>query len=156
ESFTVTFASAGNYKLVCLLHNDQTGMIHVLPPGSALPHTQSFYDDTAKNQTRDLIDDTDGVRPRGVPDRDEVGTEAHNVVVTPGELKATGGGKQYLAIMRFLPSNITVHVGDTVEWTNIDPAVPHTITFGVEPGGTPPQASALQLGITLDADGARV
>ena len=35
--------------------------------------------------------------------------------------------------MRFLPETIWVHVGDTVEWTNIDPTLQHTVTFGTEP-----------------------
>jgi plastocyanin len=39
--------------------------------------------------------------------------------------------------MRFLPQRIVVHAGDTVDWTNRDPETPHTVTFGVEPGGGP-------------------
>jgi plastocyanin len=46
-----------------------------------------------------------------------------------------------------------VHVGDTVEWTNVDPTEPHTVTF-VGPGGTEPGAGVL-VGVTVDADGAR-
>jgi plastocyanin len=35
--------------------------------------------------------------------------------------------------MRFLKGTIRIHVGETVEWTNMDPVTPHTITFGTEP-----------------------
>lgn len=53
----------------------------------------------------------------------------------------------HLAIMRFLPSTIHVDVGDTVEWTNVDPSVPHTVTFGVEPANP-----NTLLGVLSDAD----
>ena len=38
--------------------------------------------------------------------------------------------------MRFLRESTEVSVGDTVEWTNLDPVTPHTITFGIEPANT--------------------
>src|SRR5262249_36908513 len=41
---------------------------------------------------------------------------------------------------------------DTVEWTNLDPITPHTVTFGTEPSGPPQPPSA---GVTVDTDGAR-
>jgi plastocyanin len=46
---------------------------------------------------------------------------------------SNAGGKSTAALMRFTESTLTVHVGDTVEWNNSDPATPHTITFGKEP-----------------------
>ena len=54
--------------------------------------------------------------------------------------------------MRFMPASIVVNVGDTVEWTNLDPMASHTVTFGTEPSGPPQPPSA---GVTTDADGAR-
>jgi plastocyanin len=106
-----------------------TGVVHVLPLSASLPHNQFFYDDEAADQTRNIISDRD---PAG-RDNDDHGDSSRHVVVTTGELVATGGGKMFLAIMRFLPSTVHVDVGDTVEWTNLDPTVPHTVTFGVEP-----------------------
>ena len=32
QTFTVNFPTAGNYKLVCLVHQDMTGVVHVLDP----------------------------------------------------------------------------------------------------------------------------
>ena len=48
-TYTVTFPTAGNYKLVCLVHRDMTGVVHVLDVRGALPlpHNQRFYDDLA-------------------------------------------------------------------------------------------------------------
>ena len=73
-----------------------------------------------------------------------------NAVISTGEVVATGGGKQFLVIMRFFPETITVRVGETVEWTNYDPEAPHTVTFGAEPA----DPTAL-VGVTNDLDLAR-
>jgi plastocyanin len=139
-AYTVTFPTAGNYKLVCLIHRDMTGVVHVLG-ALPVPHDQAFYDDEAADQGRRIISDTDHVR-----DRDDYGDSFRNVVITTGELVATGGGRQYLSILRFLPDTIRVHVGETVDWANLDPTEPHTITF-VPAGGTTPGAGA-PVGVT--------
>jgi plastocyanin len=51
-----------------------------------------------------------------------------------------------------MQDTIVVHKGDTVEWTNLDPVTPHTITFGTEPAN--PQ-TLVGVNPSLDADGAR-
>src|SRR5262249_23279212 len=66
---------------------------------------------------------------------DNPGDGGRNNVVTTGEVFGTGGGRGYLTIMRFQPSTIYVHVGDTVDFTNEDPTEPHTFTF--QPDGFP-------------------
>jgi len=53
--------------------------------------------------------------------------------------------------MRFLRDSIIVHVGDTVEWTNLDPVTPHTVTFGTEPTNLNPPSG----NVTSASDGAR-
>jgi hypothetical protein len=63
----------------------------------------------------------------------------------------TGGGVDTSAVMRFQRDKIVVHVGDTVEWTNLGSAVNHTVTFGIEPPDPMPPSS----GVTVDSDGAR-
>jgi plastocyanin len=65
-------------------------------------------------------------------------------------MAATGAGFQSLSIVRFLNGKIEIHAGDTVEWTNLDPAMPHTVTFGVEPGNPGPPSG----NVSFDADGA--
>ena len=57
--FTVTFPSAGNFKLQCLVHNAMNGTVHVLDPSIALPHNQAFYDQEAANEIRALLTDGD-------------------------------------------------------------------------------------------------
>jgi plastocyanin len=150
-TYSVKFPTAGNYKFVCLIHASMTGVVHVqdtLP----LPHSQGFYDDEAADEARAIISDADHV----TDDQGKRHSKESNKVVTTGEIVATGGGSQYLAIMRFLEGTTMIHVGDTVEWTNLDPAEPHTVTFFNEPMG-PPQSPACSpaCAVTTDADGAR-
>jgi plastocyanin len=138
--YTVTFPTAGNYKVVCLVHANMNGAVHVLPASISLPHTQSFYDTQARDQARDLINDADGP----VEEAHDFGP-GPNAVVMHGEIGATAGGRQYLSILRFLPGKIVIHVGDSVEWTNTDPTEPHTVTFG------PPSFGPVN--VTTGADG---
>src|SRR5690348_9778942 len=58
-TFTVSFPTAGNYKLQCLVHNTMNGTIHVLDLSNPLPHNQAFYDQEAARETRDLLTDED-------------------------------------------------------------------------------------------------
>ena len=39
-TFTVTFPNAGKFKLVCLVHENMTGVVHVLDADAQLPHNQ--------------------------------------------------------------------------------------------------------------------
>jgi plastocyanin len=125
-TFTVSFPNPGNYKLVCLVHANMNGTVHVLDDDALLPYFD--YDRQARDQAHDLIDDSDSPREELRDFR-----RSANEVLMTGEVAATGGGRQYLAILRFFPGTIRVHVNDTVEWTNLDPTEPHTVTFGVEP-----------------------
>jgi len=50
QTFTVDFPTAGNYKLVCLVHEDMTAAVHVLDTFVPLPHEQSFYDRQAARE----------------------------------------------------------------------------------------------------------
>ena len=144
DKFTVAFPVAGNFKLVCLVHSDMTGSIHVLAPSQSLPHDQAFYDREAQRESADLL-------------RAEV-TEVTNrhhlenaVIAGHGDTIATGGGSESFSVMRFSDPGITVHAGDTIEWTNDDPTAAHTITFGPEPQDLVDPSS----NVTVDADGAR-
>jgi plastocyanin len=133
-TYTVQFPTAGNYKLVCLVHADMNGVVHVLPLSANLPHTQGFYDDQARDEARDLITDSDTPRE----ERNDF-PRSQNVVTMTGEVSATAGGRQYLSIVRFFPETVRIHVGEAVEWINADPTEPHTVTFGTEPAN--PQAT---------------
>jgi len=150
-TFTVMFPSAGNFKIVCLVHPDMTGVVHVLELSKPLPHSQSFYDEEAEAQARALLSDADR-------ESDDEGDFAHHhsrehqVIVGGGEISTNPGGASTLSIMRFVKHTVVIHAGQTVEWGSDDPEDPHTITFGAEPAGDPFPPSA---NVTMDADGAR-
>ena len=161
-SYTVTFPAPGNYKMVCLVHADMNGVVHVLqntdPTGAfyaaSLPFQQSDYDAQARDEARDLL-----ARPMTAGEEQSDFSPMANVVLMTGQLSATAGGRQYVSLVRFVPGTIRIHAGETVEWINADPTEPHTITFGTEPGNpqmvvnaTPGPAGALEATINSPTD----
>jgi plastocyanin len=169
-TYTVNFPMPGNYKLVCLVHADMNAVIHVLQSSAptdpfysaSLPYQQSDYDRQARDEARDLLNDTDTsgdlLKDHGHAEHRD-SRHSENVVLMTGEMKATPGGRQYLAIVRFLPGIIKIHAGETVEWVNADPTEPHTVTFGAEPpdptmvvNATPGSDGALEATINSPAD----
>ena len=143
-TFSVLFPTAGNYKLVCLVHEDMTGAIHVLDTSVPLPHEQSFYDRQAAREARDLLSAPD-LFSRHTHDK-----SANAVAVGIGKVLANGGGHETVSLMRFVEPEQVIHAGATVEWTNFDPMTPHTITFGTEPADPGPPSG----NVTVDVDGA--
>lgn len=159
QSFTVKFPTPGNFKLVCLVHTHMTGVIHVLPVAAKLPHTQAFYNEEAEAQTHSILADADmGMEHHDHDAMDmkdmfsaRVISGKASVVAGTGEMASTAAGFQSLSVVRFLSGTIEVRAGDTVEWTNLDPALPHTVTLGTEPGNPGPPSG----NVSVDADGAR-
>lgn len=156
QSFTVKFPRAGNYKLLCLVHVHMTGVIHVLAANASLPHDQYFYDEQAEKQTHSLLSDADqSMEHHSQEQMDDMVSarvlHGNGVVAGYREMNATAAGFQALSVQRFLRGTIEIHVGETVEWSVLDPAEHHTITFGTEPANAgPPSAN-----VTLDTDGGR-
>jgi plastocyanin len=150
-TYSVSFPTAGNFKFVCLLHADMTGVVHVLNLSAPLPHDQDFYDRQAESARLLLLADASRMEDRRTPlglnreDSNYVAAGIGEVVTT------TGGGSQTASLMRFVRRTIFVEVGDTVEWVMLDPSINHTVTFGTEPADPrPPSANVLPT-----SDGAR-
>jgi plastocyanin len=150
QTYAVTFPKRGNFKLSCLVHVYMTGVVHVLDAAEPLPHDQAFYDEEIRAERRELLSDASELQDRAhaIARRTsdtEVAAGIAEVVAT------TGGGVHTSSVMRFLRERIVVHVGDTVEWTNLAPGVNHTVTLGTEPADpfAPPSSN-----VTTDADGA--
>jgi plastocyanin len=146
STFTVTFPKKGNYKMVCLIHTNMNGTVHVLDSTAQLPYMQWDYDRQARDQAADILRGGDNPREEQRDFR-----RSQNEVIMTGEVVATGGGREYLSFSRFFHGTIYIHAGETVEWTNLDPTEPHTVTFGTEPGN--PQAT-VGLNLNPDPDGA--
>src|SRR4029077_14761115 len=88
---------------------------------------------------------------RGSPGNQGRG-QSGNVAAGIGEIVTTSGeGAQTASLRRFVRDTIVVGVGDTVEWTSLDPSINHTVTFGVEPADPRPRSANVQ----LTSDGAR-
>jgi len=148
RTYTVKFPTAGNFKVVCLVHANMAGAVHVLQQSEALPYQQAFYDDQASTQGAGLL--KDGAIQLGLL-KARAPQNPLQVNAGIGEIVATGGGTNTVSIYRYTPESIVVNVGDTVEWTNVDPVTSHTVTFGTRP--SPPQPPSA--GVTVDSDGAR-
>jgi len=150
-TYTVNFPAAGNFKFVCLVHADMTGVVHVLDASEPLPHYQDFYDRQAQSEQVLLLADASRLEGRGAPGNQD-GAQGSDVAAGIGEIvTTTGGGSQTASLMRFLRETIVVRVGDTVEWTSLDPSINHTVTFGVEPADPRPRSA----NVLLSSDGAR-
>ena len=144
QSFTVAFPSVGNFKLVCLVHPDMTGVVHVLDTTVALPHDQAFYNKQAASRAAELLADLAQLQGH------HHASSANGVVVGAGKTLANGGGHETISLMRFVKPELLIHAGATVEWTNDEPSMPHTITFGTEPQDPFPPSE----NVSVDADGA--
>ena len=144
QGYLVTFPEPGNYKLVCLFHQNMTAMIHVLDLSAQLPHDQAFYSAEAADMQKDLLSSAGHVMD------DDMNSKSRDVTAGAGAIVANGGGSSTLSVMRFMHPDKVVHVRGTVEWTNDDPITPHTITFGAEPANPMPPSP----NVTVDQDGA--
>jgi plastocyanin len=140
QEFAVTFPKAGTYNYICVLHTVQLpdgtilGMkatVVVQAAGSALPKTPAQVTADAEAAI-----DADEATAMGLE------PEAKKVGSRPGP----GGTTIYTAnagftspdatlhYMRFSPPELSVNVGDTVEWVDPSPTGGfHTVTFGDEP-----------------------
>ena len=150
-TYSVHFPTAGNFKLACLAHADMIGVIHVLNPSETLSHNQNFYDRQAQSEGTSLLADASRLGSRETH-QDEDRTQSIDIAAGIGEVVTmTGAGSQSASLMRFLRHAVLVRVGDTVEWTSLEPSINHTVTFGMEPADPrPPSAD-----VTVTSDGAR-
>ena len=138
ETYSVSFPTPGNFKLVCLVHADMTETVHVLPAPATLPYDQNFYYREAQTDGTALVWEASGLAIR-VFAEDNDGGPAVKITAGVGEIVTTSGaGSQTVSLARFLGNVTVVRVGDTVEWTNLDPSIPHTVTFGTEPADPRP------------------
>ena len=161
QTYQVIFPKAGNYEIVCLVHGQMFGVIHVLDPTLALPYDQASYDEQAKEQLKALLEDADlhqhhAEHQHSIADMLSAKVSSHTKSVTAGvgEIAATAGGQQSFSLVRFINGTVTVHAGDTVEWTNLDAEIGHTITFGTIPQDLIDPSCSPNCVVSTDPDGA--
>ena len=131
-TYTVSFPSTGNFKFVCLVHADMTGLVHVLHTSEALPHDQEFYDRQAQREQAHLLAEASRREDRETADGQDR-AQGNEVAAGIGQIVNTGAGSQTASQMRFSQETIVVRTGDIVEWTSLDPSITHTVSFGTEP-----------------------
>jgi plastocyanin len=124
REYNLTFTRQGTYEYFCGFHSMMKGNVTVQPAGTPYPKTQEQIDSEAAAQ---LSEDTKAAL--------NAVARAENVSVRPGPNGTAihevglGYGDGILSWMRFVPTNLTIFAGDTVEWTNGDVETPHTVTF---------------------------
>jgi plastocyanin len=156
-TFTVIFPAPGNYEVVCLAHPEMFGVIHVLGASEILPYDQPFYNEQAEDESRALLADTHSLHlAHHIMAGMSSTSVTHNKSVTAGygAITATPGGQAALSVVRFIDGTIQIHAGETVEWANSDPILPHTITFGTEPADLFDPSCSPSCSVNTDTDGA--
>jgi plastocyanin len=160
QTYQVIFPKAGNYEIVCLVHAEMFGVIHVLDPTLPLPYDQVFYDEQAKEELKALMQDADrhqhyAEHGHALGDMFSATVSSHTKSVTAGvgEIAATAGGQQSFSLVRFMSDKVTIHAGDTVEWSNLDPELGHTITFGAVPQDLIDPSCSPNCVVSTDPDG---
>ena len=79
-SYTVSFPAAGNFKLVCLVHANMTGAVHVLNSSEPLPFDQRFYDFQANREANALLSDGAGLEGQGIATAEQAAANAGMVM----------------------------------------------------------------------------
>lgn len=121
KSYSLTFPHQGDFTYYCLVHGRvMKGTVHVQGQGSAYPHTQADYNRSSTAQKRSIL-------------RDGRQLDASLTRQAGNHLVLAGGDDGIAMVMRFLRPTVTVHVGETVVFTNTGMGAPHTVTFGTEP-----------------------
>jgi len=124
REYNLTFTKAGTYEYFCGFHSKMKGNVTVQPAGTPYPKTQDQIDSEAAKQLSSDMEEALNAVPNG-----------ENVSMRPGPNGATihdinlGYGNGIVSWMRFVPTNLTIYAGDTVEWTRNDVEMPHTVTF---------------------------
>ena len=136
QDYKVTFPRAGSYQYICSIHSGlnpangqimgMVGKVTVQAAGSAYPQTQQQIDFEA--QTAIQADAAQAAKSDA---------DAQKVTTRPGPSGNTiyGVNIGYTTMdmvadwMRFSQPEITIHQGDTIEWTQKAMMAPHTVTF---------------------------
>ena len=124
KEYNITFTKAGTFEYYCALHRLMKGKVTVQPAGTPYPKTLAQIDTEVASLLIEDMQSTLKAEP-----------EIKNVSTHPGpngtivhEVKM-GYGDGHIALHKFIPSDLTIYAGDSVEWTQNEMDAPHTVTF---------------------------
>lgn len=124
--YILTFTTPGTYEYVCALHAIvMRGTVTVQEAGSELPMDQAGYDAVAANEMAALLD----IGMAAIAEAEAMSATPAAGGTATWEVAAGVGGLSQARVMRFIPADLTIKVGDTVRWTNHSEGEPHTVTF---------------------------
>ncbi|SEM63058.1 plastocyanin/azurin family copper-binding protein [Paenibacillus sp. OV219] len=128
QSYSITFTKAGAYAYYCLIHPIMKGTVVVLPSGSLLP---SKAEQAAVNNA--LIDDQTKVAADWKTlngkvnyDKNKDGTLTYKVLA--------GMGNTQVMVNAFLPGEVYINAGDTIQWLAGAPGEAHTAVVNAPKG----------------------
>lgn len=130
KEYNLTFTKPGDYEYFCAFHSMMNGSVTVQPAGTPYPKTQEQIDlESARLMAADMEAALKAIlKAENASER--VGS---NGIIH--EIKM-GYGDGSIVLMRFVPVNLTIYVGDSVTWIQGDIETPHTVSFlsgGKEP-----------------------
>lgn len=130
KEYNLTFTEPGEFEYFCAFHSMMNGGVTVQPAGTPYPKTQKQIDLESERIKAADMEAALKASLKGGNVSERTGSN-----VTIHEIKV-GYGNGRIALFRFVPANLTILAGDTVEWTQGDIETPHTVSFlsvGKEP-----------------------
>ncbi|HEY7062307.1 MAG TPA: plastocyanin/azurin family copper-binding protein [Chloroflexota bacterium] len=123
DNYDLTFSTPGVYPYLCLIHRGMDGTVVVLPSGTQPPKTAAEYRGLGEREWAVVRERGEGLAQSAPTVTEPVPGDAVNYYIS------SGFGGNEASVLRFLPEELTVHVGDTVTWVQSDPQEVHTVTF---------------------------
>jgi plastocyanin len=131
-TFSLTFTKAGQYSYVCMLHPGMGAQVTVQAAGSAYPQTQAQVSAQANVELYAKLGHANNLATASqlTSKANADGTSTYTVI--------NGVGGDQASVLRFLPVDVHIKVGDSVDFPVRDPHEIHTVTFYDPAGAVPP------------------
>ena len=125
KAYTLTFPKAGTYNYMCRFHQPaMKATLVVQPAGTPYPTGQSSYTPSGDPRLPAAL----AAGQAALAAQKVTSTAAAGGATSYAQNAGFGDGKSF-GLLRFGAHQLTVHTGDTVVWTQNDPAEVHTVSF---------------------------
>jgi plastocyanin len=126
NTYSLTFSTPGVFPYLSLIQRGMEGTVVVLPAGSRPPKSMAEYRTLGEQEWAVIRARGEGLAQSAPTVAEPAPGNATNYYIS------SGFGGNEASVMRFLPQELTVKVGDTVTWVQSDPQEIHTVTFPTE------------------------